>query len=94
MKKALFLFIVCCFQFSFSQDKTLDSIKNLVETYKTRDSIRVKNLIQYTKYTTIHNDNESVSVIEEAIEISKEINFVDGLGNAYSSYSQYFVRKG
>ena len=93
MKYALLLMIFF-FQISFSQEKTLDSIKKLKETYLKRDSVRVKNLIQYTKFTQLHHDNETEKIIDEALSISKETNFTAGISSSYSSFALLYIRKG
>ncbi len=73
-------------QLTFSQEKELDSIKELVETYKKNDTVRVHLLNELTKYYTTRDISKSKVLIEEAIKISKEINYVSGLGASYRSY--------
>ncbi len=94
--KKLITAIFLCLQFAYGrgQDSELDSIKNLVETYQTRDSVRVHLLINLTKYYTSRDINESRLLIEEAMEISKEIGYVRGLGVSLSTLSTTYVLKG
>ena len=79
---------------SFAQDVELDSIKNLVENYKEEDSIRVNLLIQFTKYHTSRDLNENVPLIEEALSISKKINYQKGIGMSLNAYSTFYNLKG
>ncbi len=95
MKYSLILIITLFyFQTFFSQDKVLDSIRKQLENHTKRDSIRVYNLIQYTKYTQLHNENDTEKIIDEALSISKEINFIEGISSAYSIYALLYQRRG
>lgn len=86
-----YLFVV---QSSLSQEKEFDSIKRLISTYTTRDSIRVNLLNQLTKYYTTHDISKSKTLIIEAIAISKEIKSVKSLGDSFLNYSIYYTQSG
>ncbi len=90
----IFTLVFFTFQSVFSQVKDLDSIKKLNQNYTKRDSIRVKNLIRYTKFTAIHNDKESEKTLNEALNISKEINYTKGISDSFGTYALYYVRQG
>lgn len=95
MKKLITAIFLCLlFVYGNGQDSELDSIKNLVETYQTRDSVRVHLLINLTKYYTSRDITKSRLLIEEAMEISKEIGYVRGLGVSLSTLSTTYVLKG
>lgn len=79
--------------FSFSQNKEQD-LKNTLEKNVERDSVRIYNLIEYARLSALNNDKDTKVLIEEAIEISKEINLAIGLGDSFAAYSLFFVRKG
>ncbi len=87
-------FILFFIQSVSSQDKELDSIKKLVETYSKKDPIRVNLLNQLTKYYTVRDISKSETLLQEAIEISKEINYAEGLGSSYTGYSIFYVQSG
>ena len=51
MKKQLFiLFLVITTQIICTQEKKLDSINAILDTHKTRDSLRVENLLSAKDY--------------------------------------------
>lgn len=79
---------------TYSQEKELDSIKDLVETYTKRDTVRVHLLNQLTKYYTTRDISKSKKLLLEAISISKEINYTEGLGNSYTGYSIFHTQTG
>ncbi len=77
-----------------AQDHELDSIKQLVDTHTIQDSVRVDLLVELTRYYTTRDFNESVPLIEEAIKISRDINYQKGLGRALNAYSTYYNLNG
>ncbi len=93
-KFIIFIGILLFYQYALSQDERLDSLKIAVENYTKRDTIRVKNLHLYTRYTAVNNDKKSKTVLKEALEISKELNYIQGIADSYSLFSQYYVRSG
>ncbi len=86
--------ILFILQVANSQEKELDSIRKLVDTYTKRDSTRVHLLNQLTKYYTLRDISKSEVLLQEAIEISKEINYVQGLGNSFTNYSIFYTQSG
>ena len=93
-----FVFYIIIFLLSiktgFSQDKELDSIQKLIELHKERDIRRVNLLNQLTKYYTVKDISKNEIILKEAIQISKEINFTQGLSDSYSNLTSLFVQKG
>jgi tetratricopeptide (TPR) repeat protein len=77
-----------------AQETELDSIKTQVENYKTRDSLRVSLLIDLTKYYTTRDHTQSLPLINEAIEIAKDIGYVRGEGYALNALSTYYTLTG
>jgi len=80
--------------FIYGQNQELDSIKNLLETYKTEDTIRVNLLIDFTKYYTSRDINQNLPIIEEAIQISEKIGYMRGIGISHNALSTYYTVKG
>lgn len=96
MKYCIFIsFLAILLHFEVrGQDAELDSIKNLVETYMVEDSVRVRLLINLTKYYTSRDLNESLPLIEEAVQISEKINYQEGKGDALNAFGTYYILKG
>lgn len=95
MKKYVFFFFLNFTLFSFSQSENqLDSIKSQLENYPSRDSIRVNLLNEVTKYYATRDISKNKKILEEAIEISKEINYKNGLIDSYSNLSSLYVQEG
>lgn len=93
-KHIIFLIVFCCLQLGFSQNKKRDSIKNLVDTYKERDSIRVKALLNLSSYNFKDNLKGNLPLLAEALSISKEIDYKTGIGNSYLRLSKFHLLKG
>lgn len=87
----LFFFIV---QFGQSQEKGLDSIKKQVEIHKNRDTTRVNLLNQLTRYYTTRDISKNETVLNEAIAISKEISYTQGLTDSYANLTSFYIQSG
>jgi tetratricopeptide (TPR) repeat protein len=81
-------------QFTFTQDKELDSIRQLVDVYLKRDTTRVNLLIKVTKYYTTRDLAKNETILKEAIEISKEINYQTGIYDSYSNLINVYIQLG
>jgi tetratricopeptide (TPR) repeat protein len=90
----LILFFFLSIDICFSQDKNLDSIKKLVETHKERDSVRVNLLNELTTYYIMRDISKNETLLNEAIAISKEINYTVGLADAYTSKASGYIHSG
>jgi signal transduction histidine kinase/AraC-like DNA-binding protein len=88
---ALLLVIV----FSLSgQNKQLDSLYSVLENHPSEDTIRVDLLttICYYEYTSQPEKNKAHA--EEALKISKKLNYENGSGGAYKYLSLYYLVSG
>ncbi len=95
MKQVLLLIgLIFAIQFGVAQEKELDSIKKLVKTYKTRDSVRVNLLNKLTRYNTARDISKNEAVLNEAITISKEVNYKQGLSDSYANLISFYVQSG
>ncbi|PQJ76323.1 tetratricopeptide repeat-containing sensor histidine kinase [Polaribacter glomeratus] len=88
------LFIINFLQISFAQEKEFERIKQLEKTYKKRDTIRVNFLNQLTKFYTTRNILKNESILNEAIEISKEIGYIQGLTDSYTNLTSFYIQSG
>jgi len=79
---------------SFAQEKTLDSIGNVLKNYQKRDTLRVSMLVDYTKYYQVRNVDSMLPLVQEAIAISEEIKFKKGSGYSRNSLASYYLLKG
>ncbi|MBG6129076.1 tetratricopeptide (TPR) repeat protein [Aquimarina sp. EL_43] len=92
--KVITISLLLIIQITYAQEKELDSIKRRVDTYLQRDSTRVQLLNQLTKYYTLRDISKSKALLLEAIEISKEIGYISGLGSSYTGYSIFHTQSG
>ena len=93
IKKVFFLFVLIS-TISFSQEKKLDSIKQLLETYKKEDTTRVSMLIDLTKYYHSRDFNDGLPLAQEALALAKKIGYKRGEGYSLNSLSTFYVIKG
>ena len=89
----LALFLLCGLTM-WSQEKELDSIREVLKTYKVQDSNRVSMLIDLTKYHHTRVIDSALPLIEEAIEVSKKINYKKGEGYSLNALSTFNILKG
>lgn len=82
----------CCIL--WSQEQKLDSIKEVLKTYKVQDTNRVSMLIDLTKYHNTRVIDSALPLIEEALEISKKIKYRKGEGYSLNALSTYNLLKG
>jgi len=88
----LFLFFTAS-HLAFSQNHTLDSLYTALENHQQYDTTRVKILIRicHLEYTSHPEKNKMYA--EEALQISKQINFIKGIGaaNRYISFYHWVI---
>jgi tetratricopeptide (TPR) repeat protein len=96
LMKNILLFTLFFFQLltTYSQDQILDSINTVLDSHKTKDSIRVKNLLNAKSHYIYRNLDKTFSLIDEALVISKEIGYKKGEVSSLSAMSDYFIFKG
>jgi AraC-like DNA-binding protein/Tfp pilus assembly protein PilF len=86
------LFIVCSIisHLAFSQNRTLDSLYTVLDEHLQHDTIRVRALL--TTCSKEYNSYPEKSKIhaEEALKISKEIDYVQGTGEAIRYVGLYY----
>jgi tetratricopeptide (TPR) repeat protein len=79
---------------SYSQNLELDSIKKIVEDYKNEDTTRVHLLLSLTKYYTSGDISKSIPIINEALQISRKLDYKRGVGASLNALSQHYIVKG
>ncbi len=89
-----FIIFLTSIQIGFSQNKEFDSIKKLVELHKERDIKRVNLLNKLTKYYTTIDISKNESILNEAIAISEEINYLQGITDSYTNLTSLFIQSG
>jgi len=72
----------------------LDSLNQIIEEHKERDSVRVNMLIDIQPHYLANYHEKGKAFIEEAIEISKEINYAVGEGFSLNAFGAYYIRRG
>ncbi|WP_034061341.1 tetratricopeptide repeat-containing sensor histidine kinase [Lacinutrix jangbogonensis] len=92
--KIITILLLITFHFGFPQEQDLDSIKQQIETYKKRDTIRVNLLNQLTRYYATREISKNEAILNEAIIISKEINYTQGLSDSYTNLTSFHVQSG
>ncbi len=71
-----------------------DSLLNLIDTHQKRDSIRVNALIDIQNFFLVDEHEQGKKYIEEAIKISKEIDYKLGEGFSINAMGAYYMRRG
>ena len=93
IKSFAFLLLMACF-LGFSQEKDLEYIKKEVEVHTIRDTIRVNLLNQLTRYYATRDISKNEAILNEAINISKEIDYTKGLADSYTNLTSFYVQSG
>ncbi|WP_431135308.1 tetratricopeptide repeat-containing sensor histidine kinase [Psychroserpens mesophilus] len=79
MRQLLLCLVISFSCHTYAQKTAQDSILKKLETYTTKDSIRVKFLLDAGNHITYNNPNQAFKLVEEAKEISTQINWTKGL---------------
>ncbi|HMG94220.1 MAG TPA: tetratricopeptide repeat protein [Chryseolinea sp.] len=82
----LFLF----FESAIGQNKSLDSLYLTLQEHPKEDTIRVKTLVSICRLEVLFQPIKNKEHAEEALRISKKINFVRGIGNANRYIANYY----
>ncbi|HCD52866.1 MAG TPA: hypothetical protein DEQ34_10485 [Balneolaceae bacterium] len=96
--QALLQFLLCVafIQTGSAQTATLskDSLEYIVNHHLEEDTIRVNALIDLQEYYLVDEFEAGKVYIEEALSISKKINYQTGIGFSSNALSSYFLRRG
>lgn len=92
--KQIHLILLLVSFFTFSQNKELDSLEQIVENYKKRDTVKVNLLNKLSDQYIATDISKSKELINEAVEISKQLNNTQSLIKSYSNLASYYVVSG
>lgn len=83
-------------EFIYAQPDTIprDSLETLIETHLQRDSVRVNALIDIQAHYLTDNHEQGLAYIEEALTISREIDYEAGEGFSLNALAGYYLRRG
>tara|TARA_R110002126_G_scaffold72364_1_gene180876 strand:+ start:32738 stop:34597 length:1860 start_codon:yes stop_codon:yes gene_type:complete len=93
-KQLLILLLALTTQIICTQDKKVDSINTILDAHKTRDSLRVENLLSAKDYHIYRDLDKTFEIINEALIISKEIRYLDGEASSLIALGEYYKLKG
>lgn len=79
--------------FLFAQKAEFDSIVNLLDGHPEHDTIRVEWLMQLQRYSVFDDAEDFLPYMEEALEISQEIGYGSGIGNALNGLGVYHFKR-
>ena len=77
----------------FAQKAEFDSIVNLLENHPEHDTTRVLWLMELQKYSVFDDAEDFLPYMQEAFEISKEINYGAGVGNSLNGIGVYYFQR-
>jgi AraC-like DNA-binding protein len=80
--------------FSFSQNKVLDSLYNLLNSNPQADTSKVLVLVEIATTEYVTNPDKAFQLAEEALTISKKINYIRGEGYSYGAMGRINWSKG
>jgi len=78
MRQFLLCLVIGFSCYTYAQKSAQDSILKKLETHTTKDSIRVRLLINAANSITYNNPNQALNLVEEALKISSEIKWTKG----------------
>lgn len=89
MKKILLSFLLLIPALAYTQDKTLDSLTQLLNNHPQRDTARVGILLKIGNHLLSSSD-KSKEHIEEAMNIAAELKFEKGMAEASNHLAHYY----
>lgn len=92
MRKLLRLCLVLVTASLFAQNKTLDSLENVIENYKVHDSTYVKLRLDFIKDKIFLTPNDSIWLpyINKTLEVATKIDFKKGIALSHDRLGVYF----
>lgn len=78
---------------SVGQKAEFDSIISLLDNHPQRDTVRVEWLMQLQRYSVFDDAESFRPYMEEALEISEEIGYGSGIGNALNGLGVYYFKR-
>lgn len=94
MRHILFCFLLCVVQLAFGQKSAVDSLYARLEKNPEGDSLRVRILLQLCWHESTSYPEKHKALAEEAIEISRQINYPGGEAAGIRSIGIYYMNKG
>jgi len=94
MYKLLLLFFLFIGYQSYSQSKRLDSLYKALENHPQQDTVRSKLLTDIASYEITTALEKTKMHAEEALELSKKLNYQKGIGFSFKHIGSYYWRKG
>ncbi len=87
MKRALIIIFFLISTFSFSQNKMLDSLENVILNYKKQDTTYINLRIKYVarKMFLTPADTTWTSYVNKTLDISKQLKYPKGIGISYNN---------
>lgn len=87
-------FFLLFFSFSaIAQKAEFDSIVNLINAHPEKDTTRVNWLMELQTYSVFDNAEDFLPYMEEALAVSKEIDFGTGIGNSLNGLGVYYFQR-
>ncbi|MBC7865216.1 MAG: tetratricopeptide repeat protein [Bacteroidia bacterium] len=93
VRNALFSFFILLSGFSFSQKNKIDSLLGRLRTL-TEDSFRVDDLNDLGRALAFSNPDSSITLSNQALELSKNLKWKKGMANSYGNLGVYNGIKG
>lgn len=79
--------------FSFSQNKKIDSLENIINSSSKNDSVKLNRLIKLSRLYINENTNKALEFQEEALKISKKINYKIGMIKSHNNLCKIYTAK-
>lgn len=94
MRHLSLFFFLCIVQLALGQKTTVDSLYSRLEKNPEGDSLRVRILLQLCWHESTSYPEKHKELAEEAIEISRQINYPGGEAAGIRSIGIYYMNKG
>src|SRR5690606_28875098 len=77
----------------FSQQKKIDSLKQILHNYSDQDTLKISALIQISNAVNTINTDSALVYADKAIQLSENINWATGLATSYRQKGLVFYYK-
>ena len=94
MRKLLLLFTFICFNFSYSQNKLIDSLRTEIANYKTEDTLKVQKLLSFAKRIQRANYKEAEEKLQEALLLSKQLKSKKLESSSLTGLARLYLQRG
>ena len=94
MRLVVFFLFIFSVNISFSQDQKLDSLITSLNSYQSKDTVRIKKLVAISNHLFLNDIDKATPYFKEAIDIAKHLNEYKRVSGLKTRFAENYVTRG